>query len=394
MPANSVDIWWTFVIATSVLVLLSVTLVRTIALAHRRYVKIQTLRSQELSENEERFRLLVERSSDALILLTPTGELKYASPNTEEVIGIDLHHTPFDMLLKELHPGDRGTLDDLTSRVLVSPGKTFSAQFRVRNGSGSWKHFEIVGTNFLDEPSVKAIAVNCRDITTRKQAEEDLKRLTNRVIEVQESEGKRVASELHDGIGQMLHSAKLLVDSAELKSAPKRGKGFNNLHEASKMLGKSIRELRRIVQNLRPVALDELGLLPAVRGLCDEFKSRSGMSVQLKVETVVPQMNSEVELALYRIVQECLSNIEKHSRAKRVAVEFTRDEALLRIVIRDNGIGFIPSERSQILENTHLGLIHMKERASHIGGELRIQSVLRQGTEVVVHLPISKTPPR
>lgn len=390
MSSAPLDVWWTFLIATTILTIVSISYVATLVVSHRRYVRMQSQQTEELRKREERFRLLVERSSDALILFSSSGQAVYASPNAEKVIGYSLQDPSVRNPLDLIHPSDRQHVAELATEVLQSAGSTLTAQCRIQDGNGSWKPIELIATNLLDEPSVRAIVVNCRDITERKQAEEDLKRLAKRVIEVQESESKRLAGELHDSIGQMLHSAKILVDSSQDGLKQNRRTVRRSLRDASRILDKTIREVRRLLRNLRPATLDKLGLYPAVRAVCEEFRVRTGIDLELKQKGLPDCIPADVKLALYRIIQESLANVEKHSKATRASIHLEVEGSVLRVSIKDNGKGFSRSHLPRSKKEAHLGLIDMKERASYIGGELSIRSDHHQGTEITVQIPIER----
>jgi signal transduction histidine kinase len=289
-----------------------------------------------------------------------------------------------------VHPGDRQQVTDLASDVLKSAHSTFTTQCRIQDHHDSWKPIELIATNLLDEPSVRAIAVNCRDLTERMQAEEDLKRLARRVIEVQESESKRVAGELHDSIAQMLHSAKILVDSSQDNLTHSRRSVKPGLKEASRILGKTIREVRRMLGNLRPVTLDKLGLYPAVRAVSEEFRTRTGIDLELDQKGLPEHIPADVTLALFRIIQESLANVEKHSKADRASIHFEVEGRIFRVSVKDNGKGFNRARFPVNTREAHLGLIGMIERASYIGGELIILSNRHRGTEIIVEIPIER----
>lgn len=153
-----------------------------------------------------------------------------------------------------------------------------------------------------------------------------------------------MARELHDSVNQLLSSVKFRLQAAEEK-IPVREKGARkDAGDAKEFLEDAIREIRRISQNLRPSVLDDLGLLAAIRSTCYEFERRTDMEVKLKTSSVPKRLGSEIELSLYRIIQEGLSNVEKHSRASRVELTIGRKNSLLIATLRDDGRGFNAQE--------------------------------------------------
>lgn len=390
MQANSIDIWWTFLVATSILLALSLAFVGSLVVSNRRYIKMQSHQTEELRKREERFRLLVERSSDALLMFDSLGGIVYASPNVPNVLGSLPSVLERNNLLEIVHPADRQTLIDLSRDVLQTSGGQATAQCRIRDEGGDWRYIELIVSNFIDEPAVGALAVNCRDITERKRTEQYLKRLTQRIIEIQESESRRIAGELHDGIAQMLQSAKLIIDTVQERRTRVPRDSRSKLRDASEILADTIGEVRRMLRNLRPVTLEKLGLVPAIRNLSEDFTDRTGIHIALHQGQGLPKrFLPDVELALFRIVQEALANIEKHSRATKSTIDLRVEDSVFHLSIKDNGKGFSQTDQQRHDKGPHLGLLDMTERASYVGGELAIRSHPRRGTEVLVRLPMT-----
>jgi len=147
--------------------------------------------------------------------------------------------------------------------------------------------------------------------------------------------------------------------------------------------------VRRISRNLRPSELADLGLAPAVRSLCSEFGERTGVAVELSINKLPQTIPNDIELNLYRIIQEALGNIEKHSRATHVSLQLGREAAHLRAAIRDNGRGFDPHcPPSKKCKPSGMGLVDMRERAAFVGGHYQLHSAPGSGTEIVVEMPL------
>jgi PAS domain S-box-containing protein len=224
-----------------------------------------------------------------------------------------------------------------------------------------------------------------RDITVEKQAAEC-------IIEAQEAERKRVARALHDGVSQLLSSARFRLASAGEKIFDQTQKSYSELEDSCTLIEKAVEEIKRIIQNLRPAALDDLGLLPALRTLCKEFMERTNTTLNFRATPNLARFGPAIELAVFRIVQEALNNIEKHSRATRASVSIVQKEASLQIKVKDNGSGFDPvaacgKQRSL----SGYGLHSMRERAAAIGGEVEIRSAIGRGTEVIVRVPLNES---
>ena len=223
--------------------------------------------------------------------------------------------------------------------------------------------------------------INLRE---RRLADAKLKDLTQRIIDTQEEERGRVARELHDGINQMLVGARYALELARRRLGLGDARASESLSKGIDGLGGAIQEVRRISRDLRPGVLDDLGLGPALKVLIDDFSTRTG--VEATFETVVfrNRLDEEARIALYRIAQEALNNIDRHSQATTIAASLKgqRNGALLRIT--DNGKGF-----KQTRKSGGLGLRNMQERVEQLGGTLRITSERGQGTTIEALVPLT-----
>jgi signal transduction histidine kinase len=201
-----------------------------------------------------------------------------------------------------------------------------------------------------------------------------------RVLEAQELERRRLARELHDQTGQELTSVLLGLKAVEeAKSDAERAEALAGVHE--QVLG-TLHDVRRIAVELRPKALDDFGLVAALERLRDTFSEQTGMRVDLE-SRIRDRLPSEVETALYRIVQEALTNVVKHAQATAVSIVLARKDGIVTAVIEDDGRGFSPGGTRD-----GLGLLGMGERLALLGGKLKIESSHGGGTTIVAELPM------
>jgi signal transduction histidine kinase len=155
------------------------------------------------------------------------------------------------------------------------------------------------------------------------------------------------------------------------------------------MLGETAKEAERIARDLRPSVLEQLGLAAVLRSTCTEFALRTGVPVKVTCLQMASRQPAEVELALYRILQEALRNVEKHARAIHVTVRLRRVGAVIQLAINDDGVGFETDRRpAGRRAGGGLGLLGMRERANHVGGSLSVKSERRAGTDVVASVPV------
>ncbi len=226
-----------------------------------------------------------------------------------------------------------------------------------------------------------------QDITDRKRAEEELRRLPRRIIEAQEAERQRVARELHDGVNQVIASVKMrLLQVAG--GAPLNPATREILGRCDKLLVQALEENRRIAYNLRPSDLDELGLAVACRNFCKELQARTNLTVKCYISPLRQPLPPEVDLNLFRIVQEALTNVEKHAQAKTVRVRLLLSNGSVVLKIQDDGRGFV-RHRPKVGRGKRpgLGLTNMRERALSLGGTCEVLSAPQKGTTINVRIP-------
>lgn len=228
------------------------------------------------------------------------------------------------------------------------------------------------------------------NIRERRLADAKLKALTQRVLDAQEEERGRVARELHDGISQILVGIRYALDNARRRFQRGDAAADDALRSGINHLGEAINEVRRISRDLRPGVLDDLGLGPAIKSLTEDFSARTGITVDFSTVVFRNRLDQDAKIALYRIAQEALTNVERHSDASHVTVDLRghKDGATLRI--SDNGRG-LPDDR---LPNAGLGLRNMQERVEQLDGSIRILSTTSargagSGTVIEVRVPLT-----
>ncbi|WP_018306526.1 GAF domain-containing sensor histidine kinase [Desulfitobacterium hafniense] len=222
---------------------------------------------------------------------------------------------------------------------------------------------------------------NAQLITAHQTNEVELRRVCKAAIEAQEAERKRLARELHDEVGQaitaILLRLKAMQDETDLELIKDRLNGLRYL------TGQTLEEVRRLSMDLRPTVLDDLGLVSAIRWYVDECSSRTGLKVNFLLRNITERLPEEVEIVLYRAVQEGLTNIIRHAEAKHVQIELELQRNTVLLTICDDGKGMKLSS-----EYNGLGLIGMQERVKLIGGQHNINSQPGQGVMISITLPI------
>jgi signal transduction histidine kinase len=192
--------------------------------------------------------------------------------------------------------------------------------------------------------------------------------LTRQLMHAQEDERRRIARELHDEAGQVLTAVKIELD-------------LEGRREASEMVGQALAQVRDLSNLLRPTVLDDLGLLPALHGLVEDFSKRTRIEVALEVSEPIGPFGSELQVALYRVVQEALTNVARHAAAHRVRVRLEPENGGVRLSIEDDGHGMAGEP------TPHLGLLGIRERITALGGELAIGTAPGAGFRLEALIP-------
>jgi len=219
---------------------------------------------------------------------------------------------------------------------------------------------------------------------------EILRRLSRHLQFVSERESKRIAREVHDELGQALTALKMDISWLSHKIAADDVNKERLLEKTSSMLwlvDKTIEAVQKISAELRPGLLDDLGLVPAIEWQAQEFQKRSGIKCTIKMEADDLEFGPDCSTAIFRIVQEALTNIARHARATRVTLHLKEKDGKLNLMIRDNGVGI---NREDIFSPESLGIIGMRERLVSFGGVLKLKGIPGRGTELTILIPLKE----
>ncbi len=238
-------------------------------------------------------------------------------------------------------------------------------------------------------PQVHAMLGSARLSEERRsqleKTNQELQRLTAHIINVQDEERRRIARELHDSVGQYLAAIKMSCGVAMEES--KANRSTKVLEESLNLIDRCTSEVRTMSYLLHPPLLEEMGLSSAIPWLVDGFTQRSGIAVRLEMPSDLPRLSHAVELVLFRVLQESLTNIHRHSRSQSATISISCDESGIRMSIEDAGVGFATDGNGA--KTTGVGIAGMRERVRELRGELHITSSAA-GTRPEVRLPVSK----
>jgi PAS domain S-box-containing protein len=266
----------------------------------------------------------------------------------------------------------------------------------MRNMAGKVEGILFQGVNVTEELQARTrLEARVKERTVElEQAEDTLRALNRRLLEVQDEERRRLALELHDSAGQWLAALKWKMALLVEDIAPQSTELAERVSECLTLLNELTKELRTLSHLLHPPMLDDAGLSPALRSYVEGFAERSGLTVNLELEREVPRLPREVETAVFRIVQESLTNIHRHARTQTAMVRIGHDSENVRVEIRDRGDGIVNfTSLDDTLSKMGVGLRGMRERVRLLDGKFELQSG-NWGTTVTATLPIRVRPLR
>jgi len=212
-----------------------------------------------------------------------------------------------------------------------------------------------------------------------------------KIIQAQEEERKRVAREIHDGPAQSMANVVLRTEIAErLMNVQQVEQAMQELKDLKGMVRQSLADVRKIIFDLRPMALDDLGLFPTLRKYTQEMAKRDDLQIELVLKGRERRLPSGMEVAIFRLVQEALNNVKKHAQATKIGVNVAFTKGHISVIVEDNGVGFSPNEVKEKQKN-HFGLMGIKERIELLEGECEIDSVKNRGTKLTFNVPINES---
>lgn len=320
-------------------------------------------------KNSRLMALFAELDPDPIIRIAETGKIL-------------LSNSAAKSLFKEINE-ESNILSILPFLTLIDIQRGIDADEKFSNTINIFNnHYTIL---FVGNSNLHIAQLYFRDITKRKVLEDRLKKLGNYLQEQIEEERTRIASELHDSIGQGLLLIKLRIQRIENKL--RMTSDDAEIIILDKILEDNIAELKTIIYNLRPKILDELGLGPAITSLVHLVTVQSGIRGSIDIHNFHDRIDKRLELLAFRLAQETLNNIIKHSGAKEFNLILQDKGENLRFIISDNGNGFDLKSLTTERELGGFGLLNMKERVESFGGEFKIDSTLGEGTVVMASIP-------
>ena len=348
---------------------------------------------EELREVSEKLYLVTETIQDAFWMSSPDiGAVAYLSPAFEDIWGVSrirFERIPYS-LVDTIHSEDRERFLELCKKH--AEGKPYGGEYRIIRPDGSIRWIYDRGYPiYSDDGKVVMMTGVARDITPQKQAESNLKNaesnlrnMANRLVRLQEEERRNIARELHDQVGQSLTGLKLMINQA--MRSPKE-KTAPVLDEAQSVVTELIQQVREMSLALRPSMLDDLGLLPTLLWHIERYTNRSGIKVNFEHVGLQDYFSPDVNTAVYRIIQEALTNVARYAKVNEVNVRISKEDNAIHLTVEDQGRGF---DLSRVSTKESAGISGMRERAQQLGGSLMIKTSPGNGTCLIAELPLTK----
>jgi PAS domain S-box-containing protein len=341
-------------------------------------------------------RSLIEASLDPLVTISKDGKIMDVNSATEEVTGLSRNHligSDFSNYFTEPKKARKGY------KEVFSKGSVRDYPLAIRHTSGRITDVLYNATLYRNEAGeIQGIFAAARDITERKMAEEALRESENRLrtlssqlLSVQENERKRISREIHDSLGQSLSAIKFKVEEiTQQMREGKQKKMAASLETILPIIRASIEESRRIQMDLRPSVLDDLGIIATLTWFSREFQQTyPNIRIEKEMNIQENELPDPLKTVIYRMSQEALNNIAKHSKANLVRLSIGKKGDSIELTIQDNGMGFNLEEiLAQEWPKRGLGLTSMRERAELSGGSFAIESTIGKGTTIKAAWPI------
>jgi len=359
--------------------------------------------NRDLAQKNQELDAIVQTAPDIIFSRNADGTRDYISSRFYEYTGAALESAVGYAWLEYVHPDDKEHAHTDWLRCVQS-GELYDCNYRLRAADGQYRWFRARAVPVRDgQGDILKWYGTCSDIHDSKVLEQSirenaielermvesrtvaLRRLSNRMMTMQDEERRRIAREIHDGLGQELAAAKMILDGILSKdSSPTMQQASV---DASQLVDRAIQQVRTISHLLHPPLLDEVGLVSALRWFLEGLSERSGIKVSLEVDP--PNMNrlrSELETAIFRIVQEALTNMFRHSGAHNGSVTLVEKDGSIFVTVRDDGRGIEEQVVQLRPESIGVGIGGMRQRVTELGGSLRLANA-NPGTIVEVIIP-------
>lgn len=374
-------------LASLVIGALAITLMAAYRQNERQRQKLRkTVKDMKLAR--QNYEELFTNASDAIWVHNLEGNITLVNKACEKLSGYPVSELPGKNVLEFLTPETLSIARQVKDKLLRGETMEHRYEQRLIKKDGSEAIMQLTTRLIVSDGKPQAFHNMARDITEERRLQDNLQFYLRQVLQAQEEERKRLARELHDDASQQIllltHGIDNIAYKAERYSSQQLRNELGKLYELSQQ---TYQNIKHYAQALRPSILDDLGLVAAIKWLAEEIHRLSGIEIQVKAD-IIPLLPPETQLVLFRIVQEALNNVQRHSGASQASITVECQETECRVTISDNGKGFkLPRQLSEFAGQGKLGLTGMAERVQLIGGELEVSSQEGKGTTIVVKVP-------
>jgi len=345
----------------------------------------------ELERSERRVRSVFERAP-VPIWIAEDHRIVFANRAAERLFGAD-EPLVGESVYRLLHDESHAAVRLQVARAIAGDSELVAVQGRIVRPDGALRDVEITVSALPDHGDsmvqmvVADVTLRRRETSELEQSRESLRQLSTKLVEAREEERRRIARELHDELGQRLTALKMELSG--LAVAPGSTEPRQRVEEMLTMLDETLASVRRISADLRPLMLDDLGLNAAIEWLARDTGRRMGVEVTLQLDEPEPEIDDRLATAIFRMVQEALTNVARHARATDVQIALRRSGGELVLTVEDNGIGY--PERS-MQRSGSFGLLGLRERAGMFGGRLELGNPPGGGARLTIRLPYDAPP--
>jgi PAS domain S-box-containing protein len=348
----------------------------------------QQVTAQQLRISEERYRGLFENSSDAIFVCSTAARIISVNEACEQLTGYTRKELISTAIYELFSSESRDRIKAIFSENLAEAPLGGIKDTRLTRKNGTEAYLELKVSPILRKNTVIGLQVIAQDVTEERQLRRNMEYYVKQVTRAQEDERLRISRELHDDTAQLLATLSRSLDALVTGEKNLKKAAIERLQKLHEMADSALEGVRRFSQALRPSILDDLGLVPALEWLISDIEGSYGLTTKVNIAGSRRRLAPEMELTVFRIAQEVLSNIRRHAQASAVEMSLDFSADALTLIIKDNGQGFsIPQRTSDLALSGKLGIIGMRERARLIGGTLIVQSERGAGTTVTLRIP-------
>ncbi|MEE9238407.1 MAG: histidine kinase [Thermodesulfobacteriota bacterium] len=389
---------------TAMLLFFVIIIVVAVVISHKRLISAQRDKLEIIQKSEKKYRILIESMQEAAFIVDNKRKILFANSRFCQLMAIVRENILGKNILDLITSKDSTKLLNSIDHVfLTGIIKILIHSFHLVSKSCCLETTFV--PQYDDHSNIISVMAISRDTTKRKLMEDQLKdlvrtlqdqqamlkTLSSEVIKAQEKERARISRELHDEIGQTLTAISLNLEMINKQGYSGKEELTKWITDCKKLVHRTMENIHRFSYDLRPSVLDNLGLLPAIRSHIRGFSKRTGIDVEMEDDGAVKKLDEEIKTILYRVMQEALNNVAKHSSAHKVCINISKEKNSILLRITDDGIGFDPDELSSIKpEKGGLGLLGIRERVGVVGGNLSITSKQNSGTILKVDIPFGE----